>query len=236
MKSFSVIKETQDYSLFRMGDTNREVKEQRDLYEDIQVNGVEIPIAVTSDFYVVDGQHRLEYAKRLGKIVPYFIVYNLTVKDAARLNCKRSNWTLLDYLKSHSKEGKQDYTHFLDVYDRHKFTIGYLLKLANTSIKSMKEGSMGFGSGARKRFQQKVGRILPLWEINSKTRSLLAQQKILPALLLLINADNYDEAHAIKQFKKYPHKLKSTSGGVEARQMLEDIYNCGVSKSKRVKL
>ncbi len=52
---------TKDYGLFKFLDTNRQPNDLmiKKLTKSIKENGVQIPIIVNPDKYIVDGQHRL---------------------------------------------------------------------------------------------------------------------------------------------------------------------------------
>ena len=74
-----------------------------------------IPIIVTSKFYVVDGQHRLEAAKIAGKGV-YFIVDN-TIPNTAKgifeaankINKNSKEWSKKDYIHGFAEQGNENY-------------------------------------------------------------------------------------------------------------------------------
>jgi hypothetical protein len=75
-----------------------------------------IPIIVTSKFYVVDGQHRLEAAKIAGKGIYFIIDTSIpnTAKgifEAARsMNQNSKEWSKKDYIHGFSEMGKESYT------------------------------------------------------------------------------------------------------------------------------
>lgn len=77
------IQKTLDYSIFKKMDANRKLlkfhikKMCTALQKDNQLNAH--PILVNKDFYVIDGQHRLEAAKILG--LEIFYIQSNTVKD-----------------------------------------------------------------------------------------------------------------------------------------------------------
>lgn len=74
------------------------------------------PIVVTSKFYVVDGQHRLEAARIAGKGIYFFIDENIpnTSKEifeaAKRFNRDAKPWSKGDYIHGYSVQGNESYT------------------------------------------------------------------------------------------------------------------------------
>lgn len=102
---------------FKLFDYNRDVNarhveklcQQFDLYFDLHLR----PIVVTPEFFVIDGQHRLQAAKVLRKPVFYVIDTNYSMgklKDA-NITCKK--WEAIDYINFYASQGIQEYQDIL---------------------------------------------------------------------------------------------------------------------------
>lgn len=107
------IQQTEDYGKFLTLAGNRDVNEVkvRHLVESIaKKNLLHLnPIQVNERFEVIDGQHRLEAARRSGVAI-YFIVANgLSIDDAILENSNHSGWQGKDYLKSWVDRGNEHY-------------------------------------------------------------------------------------------------------------------------------
>ena len=111
----SQILETADLSIFKEHPENRETNEKHvgDVLESLKVcNLFDIrPILVDADMCVLDGQHRVEAAKRLGIPVKYQIVTDPNAnKLIFILNAKaQRKWTREDYLHYHCALGNEHY-------------------------------------------------------------------------------------------------------------------------------
>ena len=117
MKKVSV-QFTQNLGMFKLHNVNREVDSPRvkRITESMKKDGLKlVPIIVTSNYVVVDGQHRLTAAKEAGKGI-YFIVDNTipnTTKgifEAARkFNQNMKEWGKKDYIHGFSEQGNKSY-------------------------------------------------------------------------------------------------------------------------------
>lgn len=67
------------------------------------------PILVNAKLEVLDGQHRLDAAKKLGVEIYYKIGKAKNLTDVQRLNTYSRNWTMPDYLESYIEGGSSDY-------------------------------------------------------------------------------------------------------------------------------
>lgn len=110
---------TTDYELFELFPTNREVKNYhvRRLMEAIERDNRlrDNPIKVTPDGEVLDGQHRLEAARRLEVPVYYTIVDRETaIEDIAEENALTKRWTRTDFMHHFRKMGRQHYQTLFD--------------------------------------------------------------------------------------------------------------------------
>ena len=105
------IYKTTDYSLFKYLKGNRAITELhvRRLVESIKEKDLQVPIIVDEKMNVVEGQHRLEAYKIVGRPILYIVKDNVTLEDVRKLNSVARKWTLTEYLMSHVKLGNHDY-------------------------------------------------------------------------------------------------------------------------------
>lgn len=117
MKNVSV-KFTQNLGMFKIHNVNREIDTPRvkRITKSMKMDGLKlVPIIVTSNYVVVDGQHRLHAAKEAGKGI-YFLVDNTipnTTKgifEAARkFNQNMKEWGKKDYIHGFCEQGNASY-------------------------------------------------------------------------------------------------------------------------------
>lgn len=112
VKMVKDVKQTTDYSQFRIGEWNREISEKsiKKIEKSVEKRGwLKHPIIVNEDFVIIDGQHRYEFAKRNNLPVYYMVVPNLGVEDCVTMNNSRTGWSLYDYIRFYAGQGSPDY-------------------------------------------------------------------------------------------------------------------------------
>lgn len=104
--------ETSNYAQFNKLNGNRPVNESQvdGIINSIREVGYQpVPILVNEKMEVIDGQHRLEAAKKLG-ISIYFIIKNgAGSKEVMQLNLRRGNWTVYDFIGFYAATGNINY-------------------------------------------------------------------------------------------------------------------------------
>ena len=103
--------ETKNYGMFKFLDTNREPNQRilNKLTDSIKEIGVQIPIIVNEDKYIVDGQHRFWSLRKLKYVVPY-IVSKAWKNDqhTIAINNTGCKWTAMDFANYASESGCLD--------------------------------------------------------------------------------------------------------------------------------
>lgn len=122
----SDIKKSSNYEQFGTLNGNRELKELRvqKLMKSIQEKNMleENPVIISTG-KVIDGQTRIEAAKRL-KIPFYYIEREgANIDDVRRLNIYSSPWTINDFMDSYIKLGNEDYMILRDFTKKYNLPI-----------------------------------------------------------------------------------------------------------------
>lgn len=156
-----MIKQTNDYSIFEKYDSNRKINEvnvQKIMKSISAKNLLEFrPILVDENMRVIDGQHRLEAAKRLGVGVYYEVMKKPPSETVILLNTNQKRWNIDDYLNYFEKEGNSEYKEF-----------NRLIEEANVSF-SVACLSMGLPNGtARQQLKSGLFTLPPNAESNLK--------------------------------------------------------------------
>jgi hypothetical protein len=146
----SQIKSTTNYAIFAEDSYNRCVRSNPGLLASMKEYGWidAFPMMVVSrgnQLVVKDGQHRLEYAKKLKLPVKYVLV------DEDGLQASRTSvglpWSLKDYAASYAKRGNKQYERLLSFRDETGLSVGLCADLlsgkagVNGSSKSVKDGT-----------------------------------------------------------------------------------------------
>src|SRR5580693_9488423 len=107
------MEKTKNYELFLKHDSNRELVENNvtKIMKSIETrNLLEFrPILVNEKMQIIDGQHRLEAAKRLGIEVYYQIMKKPPAETMLLLNTNQKRWTTNDYLNYFCEEWNGQY-------------------------------------------------------------------------------------------------------------------------------
>lgn len=107
------IEKTTNYDKFRTIKGNRELNRTylNKLTRSVEENNLleANPIIVNERFQVLDGQHRLEVARRLEIPIFYVIVPTGSIKEIQMLNSNVRGWTMLNFLDSYIDRGNENY-------------------------------------------------------------------------------------------------------------------------------
>lgn len=122
-KTCGAIKYEKELGRFKFFERNRSVDEGhvKRLMRSIQKgNHLHLsPIIVTSKFEVVDGQHRLEAAKKLNLGVYYIVDDAFNFDTLVQLNTSSKKWGVNDYINYWAKAGKKDYKDVMRVAEKY---------------------------------------------------------------------------------------------------------------------
>ena len=131
---------THDLSVFKIIDGNRNINlgHVERLVKSIKDNGfLKTPIIVNKFYEVVDGQHRLEAAKKVNSQIYYIKVDDYDLNTAITLNANSSNWSLIDYVRSYCDLGFKDYIKLNELYESNRdFSLAICAELSTNNIAS----------------------------------------------------------------------------------------------------
>lgn len=97
---------------------NRDVTENRvlSIEESVIKVGWFIPMITINERYeIIDGQGRVEVAKRHNLPVNAMMVYGAGIKECISMNIDQKNWTMVDFIKSYSDQGNENYQRLYDL-------------------------------------------------------------------------------------------------------------------------
>lgn len=109
----STVVKTSDYDIFKGIVGNRKIYPGlvKRLTDSIRVHNMleQNPIIVNEKMEIIDGQNRLEAAKKLGVPIWYTVVNGAGLDEIHTLNTNVQGWNTMDYLNSYIDMGKKDY-------------------------------------------------------------------------------------------------------------------------------
>ena len=115
---------TTDYSKFKFSPWNRDIKEKnlQKLQKNVEAEGWKChPIIVNENYEVIDGQHRLVYARKNNLPVYYIIVNGLDASDCVDMNNARVAWSPEDFIKLFASQGNENYIRLRELLNTYDF-------------------------------------------------------------------------------------------------------------------
>lgn len=147
------IESTTDYEVFKCNERNRRLDRANlaAIEQSIRNKNLlhERPILIDKDFYIIDGQHRLEVAKALDLPIYFIISENVELKDMIALNNCQKGWNIANYLNYYVMVGEEEYIKLNDFIKKSGIQINIAIKLLNGNrslnfFKNFREGRYKF--------------------------------------------------------------------------------------------
>jgi hypothetical protein len=192
---------TSEYNIFKSHVQNRNIDEKSviKMMDSISKYGLIQPIIVSSDGYVIDGQHRLSACMRLNKEVTYVINYMISSKALMEANNTQKKWTNDDWTKHYSELGNTDYIMLSDKISelKSKFTSGkvqyaFYDKEGNPS-QAIKKGEYRFDSEIGNTVIEDCVVMKNVFPDAFHTRFIRAMKTV------ILNNDNFDVYELVKK-------------------------------------
>lgn len=229
VKFSSQVHTTQDYSMFKSIDGNRD----RDflhfnrLKKSMSENYLFTVIIVNEKYEIIDGQHRFGVAKELGLPLHYIICEGYGLKEVHILNQNSKNWSIDDYMEGYCRLGYKDYVIYKNFKEQyrigHSVTMGLL---SNWSSISNNELVRTFASGNFKIksldwAEKNIEKILMLEPYYQNVR----RRTFIGAMLGLFKNPNFEFTEFLQKLKIQPTALQDCTSIPNYRILIEEIYN-----------
>ena len=228
----NIIRKTQAYADFSFLDSNRKLNEkhvqalvksleEHDLLEDN-------PIIVTQDLVVLDGQHRLEAAMRLGLPIYYKISTKMGEGDIAIFNSTSSDWKLQNYLEFYVNKGLPAYVtlqnfcqeHGLLPYNGIGLMNGNSAQPGGKEVKSFERGE--FSITDREHAEKIINYINDFSEIMPYSKS----KAFMNALVRISRLPFYNHEEMLRKSKQQRDRFGIKYNDVRSwLNLLEEVYN-----------
>lgn len=235
-----MIKQTTDYELFKHTSLNRVLCENalRKLQASIELkNMLEFrPIDVNPQMEVIDGQHRLEVAKRMGIPIWYQIKKDAEPIDIILLNNNQKAWIALDYLNYYVNLGNENYIKLQGFMKKHNIVLRMALVLLGQKDgrnknfnKDFKEGKYIFNEQGLKTSDSKLQTSKIIIDfINKKTMTNKKHFKSTIFLHAIINLISHVEFELERFLKRLEIKFEILTPCLQVEtyyKKLKYIYN-----------
>lgn len=247
VKSKVLVYLSEDYKLFRMVDGNRPINKTKvnRIINDIKEGNdilAEAPILVKESgryLDILDGQHRFEVSKKLGRPVHYIVKKDdMNLYAVAKVNSNTEKWKSLDFINAYIKAGNKNYDQILKFHKAYGISITTCLDMLTHGISKRSGGSHELtssfqqGSFVVKKYKEAVqlAEICKAFEKFSGWNS----RAFIKAIAIILEKDMCDFEKLTKKFNSDPEALKDQPNHKGYLSNLEDIYNKNNSKRQTI--
>jgi len=225
----NTVLKTNDYSKFKSKDGNRNLNELhlKRLTESVKQNDLlhANPILVNEKYEIIDGQHRFNVCRQLGKSIHYIKVKGLGLQEIQILNANSKNWKLDDYIDGYCQMNLPEYCYLKNLTRKTNLGITSLLALfvtgttSGNAMESLKSGNLKLGHKTR-------GLIILEWiEEWTKHYPNSFRRTFIVALVNLYNVKGYSHEKMMQKIKYQSTKLVDCTNTKTYLALLEEIYN-----------
>lgn len=239
------VSETSDLSIFKQLNGNREVDERRvrKIADAAKRVGWMMPTVVVNEkMEVIDGQGRIEVARRYGLPVFYQVIEGIGADECIAMNLEQTNWTMRDFCKSWEERGNEDYKRFNRIVDAYDFPFS-VVACAATGLASVPSESI---KGGRLKCSQEQAELasagltwLEMFKASlSNTNSAAVGAKFYMALLFIFTSmqdKDVDLDRVVDRVCSYQFSERNSFGNVHAAlAFIEERYNARLSAKSRI--
>ena len=227
-KEVNQVYKTNDYSKFKSKDGNRNLNELhlKRLTESVKQNDLlhANPILVNEKYEIIDGQHRFNVCRELGKSVHYIKVKGLGLNEIQVLNANSKNWKIEDYIDGYCSMGKSHYLELKKYINSTNLGVTVLVALFCGSdngdyITNLKNGDLKITHKHR-------GLVILKWINEWQTHYAgFSRRSFVLALAHLYTVKGYNHDKMMQKIKYQSAKLVDSINTKTYLALLEEIYN-----------
>lgn len=223
---------TDDLEIFKFTKFNRNVLFTDEMLEQAK-EGFVSPIIVNEYMVVIDGQHRLEHAKKAGVPIEYIVKPGLNEHDIVRMNTTQRKWNMLNYIESYANQGSEEYVSLLNLLNKKYAGTTVVISVARNQTTStdvnklIKSGNFEFVN-----FEETLN-FLKYYEKFRKETDTPKRTKPALAMYSLFRIEGFDGDRLIRKVlqKKFDDDLRTKGYNLtEALKEFIDKYNDKLSQ------
>ncbi|NET30644.1 MAG: ParB N-terminal domain-containing protein [Cyanothece sp. SIO1E1] len=239
------VKKTANLSQFKKLKGNRPVNSLHvaRLADSIQEYGMLVnPILVNRDMEIVDGQHRLEAAKKVNSAIYYIEVPDYALEQVHALNLNQKNWSQKQFVESYAEIGIQSYIDLLDFYENNKdFSLSNCVLMCSSSTTESENKAIKMNRGKIQklnintiesgnwkvndldkayRHAKNIRKLKTYFPDGYNTRSFVGTM-----LSLFKNKKQFVFGEFMKKVEQQPAALVKSVNRTQYLSLIEDIYN-----------
>lgn len=230
------MEKTTDYDCFKRlgGNAPINMAHLNRLTDAIQKNNLleARPILINEKMEVIDGQHRLEAAKRLGVPIFYIKIQGSGVDDIAMLNSNQRNWKMEHYLHLYCDYlNNENYKRFRSWLKENNlcFTQGISFFIEESSIsqcrKSFKDGEFIFDEKYKEIAENYTILLSKIVSTQRGIKRPWIQQSFVRAFIAFCNNKEIEIRRFWEQFEKYPFIISVRASKQDYLELFYELYN-----------
>ena len=229
---------TKDYKKFKNFESNRLLDKTNyaKLYQSIKRKALLIPIVVSSDFYVIDGQHRLKIYEELDIPIPYYIANGYGEEEMIEANLIAKQWTTEDFLRKHFKNGLEPYVFFEEVKQQYRIHTNDLLKIISRILNEpVTQTKTIFNQGRLTLSEEQREKVVEFFEClnDFSTFKEYRTTRFVSAFLELYTCGYYDHKTMLTKLEQRNMVLQKQPTKEDYLELLlSRIYSFGAKQSK----
>ncbi len=237
---------TYDYNKFKKIVGNRDLDNAnlKRLIESMQVKDMKVPIMVTKDFRIIDGQHRLEARRRLLLPVYYIVNENAegVIDDVILATMAGKPVTTYDIAKYRAASNEKEYLKLLEFKARYNIPLNMCINLLWKGLskgaddkKILHEFKLGEFKCEFYDFACRVGDyIIELYNVTNS--DIMFKTYFVYSLINVIKMNGFDKDFFINQIQRNKHLLEKKATRKQYQDLIHDIYNYKARDNKRLNL
>jgi hypothetical protein len=225
-----------DYSKFKIIDGNREVKRDRveKIKESIKQSGFHGAIVCNEHLQVIDGQGRLKACEELNEPIDYIVEEGLTIEDCILMNLNTTPWKIIDYIKSYTDRGNENYIRLSEFLDRCRYSFATSMYAVNrTGIKNLSNVIKNGSLIVTDKDIEKAEEILEFWS-NFDSIITNRQTEFYAAIAYCYEMDCVDNYRLVKKINDFPRSFTQIASITDAIDVIEDVYNNRIGQANHV--
>ena len=253
-KQITKVMYEKNYSKFTLFDNNRDINETHleELIASMRKSGQLMPVVVTPDKEVIDGQHRLKACEKLGIPVSYVINSAGNVKQIAVMNNTQKGWKNKDFLKHFSHNSHHNCSEYKKVEKFiEEYRLPFRVNIALLSDRAINNDNSVANRGPMPSFRNGSFKIVDLDKAKETASRLIKLKSFVPNLVKIVKfsvafikiskLDNFNLKTCYAQLEKNSNQFDKCFNQEDWNEAMVRAYNYklvtkGKKASKRISI
>jgi len=194
------------------------------------------PIIINNDWEVIDGQHRLAAAQKLGLPVYFIQDKNVNISDVRLLNTNVKGWGMADYLYTYIAEGLEDYIYVQKFQKKHNISLSTAMAICSlkTTVSHFGAPYKLFKNGEFVVLDKELAEdFVEFYKEAAKytVENTFRDRDFIGTLWRVYRMEEINPEDFLEQLARYGKPIYRSAGIKEYARQFEDIINYGVKGS-----